>query len=142
MPRARVFSVGYERRSADELVSLLAGKKVRKLIDVRALPLSRRKGLSKRALSANLEEAGIEYVHIRAAGNPYHKERHDIEKCLASYRAYLEGNPEVLETVSEEFNGSYVAVLCYERDHDSCHRSILLDALKVAGHKIQLSKIE
>ncbi len=37
---------------------------------MRALPLSRRPGFSKTALRGALEEAGIEYVHLKALGTP------------------------------------------------------------------------
>ena len=40
------------------------------MIDVRALPLSRRPGFSKSPLRGALEEAGIEYVHLKALGTP------------------------------------------------------------------------
>src|SRR3954466_2864574 len=43
---------------------------VERVIDVRALPLSRRPGFSKSPLRAALEQAGIEYVHLKALGTP------------------------------------------------------------------------
>ena len=43
---------------------------VERVIDVRALPLSRRPGFSRSPLRAALEEAGIEYVHLKALGTP------------------------------------------------------------------------
>ena len=43
---------------------------VERVIDVRALPLSRRPGFSKTPLRGALEEAGIEYVHLKALGTP------------------------------------------------------------------------
>jgi len=63
---AKLFTVGYEGRSIDELVDALRAAGVERLVDVRELPLSRRKGFSKTALGDTLRDAGIEYIHVRA----------------------------------------------------------------------------
>jgi Protein of unknown function, DUF488 len=55
----RLFTVGYEGRSIDELVDALPGAGVERLVDVRELPLSRRRGFSKTALGDALRRAGI-----------------------------------------------------------------------------------
>ena len=47
-----VFTIGYERRSPEELVRGLTDAGVTLLADVRELPLSRRPGFSKTALAA------------------------------------------------------------------------------------------
>jgi uncharacterized protein (DUF488 family) len=135
---AKIVSLGYERRSIDEVLNILASHKVVKLLDIRELPLSRRKGFSKNALSAHLEEAGIQYCHIRAAGNPHRKEKDDIKHCLRKYARYLQNNPAIIETIAAELSKKPVAVLCYEREHRNCHRSILLEALRQHGHPIQV----
>ena len=137
-----VVSVGYERRSVHELVEILAGHRVGKLLDVREAPISRRKGFSKTALASLLEDVGIEYLHLRLAGNPYHREKQNIERCLRRYARYLVDNPEVVETFAAELSRKPVAVLCYERQHDNCHRSVLLEAVKRSGHRINVIKVE
>ncbi|MCL4692181.1 MAG: DUF488 domain-containing protein [Candidatus Hydrogenedentes bacterium] len=132
-----VFSIGYERRSVDELIDILRTYHVAKLIDVRELPLSRRKGFSKSKLSEKLREAGISYSHIRAAGNPHRAERADVQRCLRLYRDYLSENPNVVDAVIGEFGRESVAVLCYEREHECCHRSILLAGVEERGYRIE-----
>ena len=66
----RIFTIGYEGATMDEFLAALQGAGVQRVIDVRALPLSRRPGFSKSPLRAALEEAGIEYVHLKALGTP------------------------------------------------------------------------
>ena len=66
----RIFTIGYEGTTMPEFVSALQAAGVQRVIDVRALPLSRRPGFSKSPLRAALEEAGIEYVHLKALGTP------------------------------------------------------------------------
>ena len=134
---AKIVSLGYERRSIDELVGILSGYGVAKLLDIRELPLSRRKGFSKSTLSVHLEEAGIEYLHLRAAGNPYRKHKASIGRCLQLYTRYLEKNPEIVEALALELSNKPIAVFCYEREHECCHRSILLKALQ-CGHSVKV----
>src|SRR6476659_1916370 len=66
----RIFTIGYEGTTVAEFINALRKAVVRRLIDVRALPLSRRPGFSKTALRGAVEEAGIEYVHLKALGTP------------------------------------------------------------------------
>lgn len=133
-----IVSVGYEKRSPEDLVSVLRNLKVTKLIDVRELPISRRKGFSKSALIEVLSTAGIEYFHLRVAGNPFRKEKHDVALCLSKYRKHVTENPTVVSAMLEAAGNSTVAVLCFERDHSCCHRSVLLEEVERSGHKLKL----
>jgi uncharacterized protein (DUF488 family) len=127
-----VFTVGYEGRSVDDFVATLRAAKIDRVIDVRALPLSRRRGFSKTKLSEALASAKIEYVHLRIAGNPYRDQRADIKRCLALYRGHLERSPEVIASVLEATHGYRAALLCVEREACNCHRSVI--ASKLAQH--------
>lgn len=104
--------------------------------------MSRRKDFNKKALQTMLDGAGIEYLHLRPAGNPHRKERQDLERCLQLYQAYLSKNPEVLDLVAAELSDGPVAFLCYERQHYSCHRSVLLKNLHERGHLIHVLRVE
>src|SRR4051794_19801554 len=66
----RIFTIGYEGTTVPEFVATLKSAGVARVIDVRALPLSRRPGFSKSPLKAALEEVGIEYLHLKALGTP------------------------------------------------------------------------
>ena len=66
----KIFTIGYEGTTVPELIAALKSRGVSQVIDVRALPLSRRPGFSKSPLKAALEEAGIAYVHLKALGTP------------------------------------------------------------------------
>ncbi len=66
----RIFTIGYEGSTVGDFLGALKAAGVERVIDVRALPLSRRPGFSKSPLKAALEEAGIEYVHLKALGTP------------------------------------------------------------------------
>lgn len=128
-----ILSIGYERRTPDEFLRILLEHSVTTLIDVRELPISRKKGFSKTALASLLESAGISYVHLREAGNPYRKLRAEIDKCLDLYSHYLAENPEVLDRFTAALPAGVTAVMCYEQSHEMCHRSVLLG--KLAGDR-------
>ena len=66
----KVFTIGYEATTMADFLAALARAGVQRVIDVRALPLSRRPGFSKTSLAASLAEAGIGYVHLKALGTP------------------------------------------------------------------------
>ncbi|WP_040525158.1 DUF488 domain-containing protein [Gordonia effusa] len=127
-------SVGYEGRSADDLVARLLDEGVGVLVDVRLTPLSRKPGLSKTKLSAALAAVDIKYVHHRALGNP--KENRDgfragEPQSIERYRRLLEGPDagKALAHVTELLDGQIVALLCFEHDHSECHRNLVVDRL-------------
>lgn len=123
----KAFTIGYAQRTLDDLVELLRAVGVTRVIDVRALPLSRRRGFSKTALARGLADGGIEYVHVRAAGNPFRHEAAGIDRCLERYRGYLREAPYVVAEVERAMDGRTVALLCAEADALRCHRSVLAD---------------
>lgn len=137
----KVISIGYERRSIDEFIELLKANDVKRLLDIREFPLSRKKGFSKKSLAAHLQQADIEYIHLRQAGNPFFKQRNELEKCLALYSEYLNNNPELVQNIAVELKGTS-AMLCYERCHTDCHRSILLQAIRQVGCVFDLIQVE
>src|SRR3954471_22699032 len=98
MVRTALFTIGYEGRALDELLAILRANKIDRLIDVRDLPLSRRRGFSKTPLGNAARDAGIEYVHLREAGNPYRRIKDEIprDELLAKYRAHLRGAPDAV----------------------------------------------
>ena len=127
-----------------DFVAALTSAGVRRVIDVRALPLSRRPGFSKTPLRGALAEAGIEYVHLRALGTPAsgreaaRKGRHEELKQIYARQlelpeAIAEG-AQMVELAREKPS----ALLCFERDPGGCHRSLLLDAVAPDAEVVDL----
>ena len=127
MARTALFTIGYEGRALDELIAILAANRIDRVIDIRELPLSRRRGFSKTPLGTALVGAGIDYVHMREAGNPYRKLKDTIprDELLAKYKTHITGARDVVEHVADEARGRRVALLCYEAEPEQCHRSLL-----------------
>ncbi|MCP3735361.1 DUF488 domain-containing protein [Sphingomonas sp. RP10(2022)] len=130
-----IYTIGYEATTMADFLAALTKAGVRRVIDVRALPLSRRPGFSKSSLAASLKEAGIDYVHLKALGTPKRgrdaAKKGDVATLEAVYDEQLE-LPEaqaaaaIMLGLAAEMPS---ALLCYERDPQHCHRTLLLDAV-------------
>jgi uncharacterized protein (DUF488 family) len=126
-------TIGYQGRTLDEFVSALLAVGIRQLVDVRALPLSRRKGFSKTPLRLALAEKGIGYVHLRSAGNPFRGGAEGSASILTLYRHHLANSPQVIAEVEEAVRATRSVLMCMEHDHQECHRSVIADALVERG---------
>jgi len=131
----RIFTIGYEGATMGEFLAALQSAGVERVIDVRAVPNSRRPGFSKTPLCNALAEVGIDYVHLRALGTP----AAGREAARAGRKAELDRiYAGQLETPEAMAQGAMMldlaaekpsALLCYERDPACCHRTLLWQAL-------------
>jgi len=107
--------------------------------DVRAVAASRRAGFSKGLLSSSLEDAGIEYVHLRDLGTPKEGRMAARRGRTAEMRAIFEAHlaePAAqvqLARAIEIAKTKKAALLCYEADHGGCHRSIVVEHMLEAA---------
>lgn len=134
---ATITTVGYEGTSVPQFLETLRQARVELLVDVRAVASSRRPGFAKTALTANLREAGIDYLHLRGLGTPAdgraaaragrHGEMQTI--FLAHMQTVVAGDD--LGTLAGLVNdGRRVCLLCFEADPAHCHRSLVAAALR------------
>jgi uncharacterized protein (DUF488 family) len=140
----RIFTIGYEGTTVPEFTAALQKAGVKRVIDVRALPLSRRPGFSKSALRAALAEAGIEYVHLKALGTPAEGRaaaragrNAELERIYAGQLELPEAmaqSAQMLQLASEEPS----ALLCMEREPAHCHRTLLLNAVAPRAEVVHL----
>jgi uncharacterized protein (DUF488 family) len=122
-----------EKRTVATLVSDLLRAGVRTLVDVRELPLSRRKGFSKTKLREALADAGIEYRHARSLGNPKRYRQMymagNVAEGSAGYRQHRHnGSYGALLELAERLDDD-VCLLCVEHEQERCHRSVIVEAL-------------
>ena len=116
----------------DELES--AGVKL--LVDVRAVVSSRRPGFSKNQLAAALDERGIGYIHMKGLGTPKEgrlaARRGDMKALERIYAKHLK-TPQAREELDElsalVMKAGPVCILCYERDHQHCHRKWIAEII-------------
>jgi uncharacterized protein (DUF488 family) len=140
----RVFTIGYEGTTVGEFLAALQQAGVERVIDVRAVPNSRRPGFSKTPLRNALAEAGIDYVHLRALGTPADGRAAARAGKHAEMERIYAGQLELPEAIAQgaqmvDLAGEKPsAVLCYERDPADCHRSSLLSAVTPDAEVIHL----
>ena len=140
----RIFTIGYEGSTQDQLIVSLRQAGVERVIDVRAVPLSRKPGFSKNVLAAGLKEAGIDYFHLKALGTPPEgreaARKGRMDEMERVYALQLE-TPEAaaqsgqLIALADEKPS---ALLCFERDPLRCHRTSLRQAVMPDAEAIDL----
>ncbi|MGI0141249.1 MAG: DUF488 family protein [Candidatus Micrarchaeales archaeon] len=138
-----VYTLGYEGIAIDQFINYLKKNGIECLIDVRELPLSRKNGFSKSVLNEALEKNGIVYRHYPQLGSPrelrhklwtegnYTEFFKDYEKWLSSpsattYIGDVEGQAHIRTT----------AIMCFEKDVEKCHRSVIKKRLIHDGFKV------
>ena len=128
----KIFTIGYEKATQAEVIAALQAVGVKRVIDVRAVPLSRRPGFSKNVLANGLAEHGIDYVLLKALGTPPEgreaARKHDLKTLDRVYSGQLEEPEAIVQALrmldlAEEKPS---ALLCFERDPSGCHRTLLL----------------
>jgi len=128
-------TIGYEGANIADFIATLKASNVRTLIDVRELPLSRKKGFSKNKLREQLEEAGMAYMHVKQLGDPKPGRLAARAGNMIEFRRIfgehikLEETQSALQEVVPVINAGGACLLCFERCHSECHRSIVANEL-------------
>ncbi len=130
-----MWTIGYERLLPEMLVAELQRAGIRRLIDVRLRPQSRRPGMSKTKLGLRLAEHPIAYEHWRELGTPIEIRvlyRTGASRAAATaYREHLarEASDELERLGATLRDGPATALLCLEADPAHCHRRVICEAL-------------
>lgn len=127
-------TIGYSGHDRDSFLALLVSHDIQRVIDVRAMPWSRKPAFSKKALAASLAQAGLDYVHIVELGCPrairdQYRADHDWERYRADFLAHLAGQQAALAKVCELAGAAPSALLCMEADYRHCHRALVAQAV-------------
>ena len=134
---SKLNTIGYEGSSIERYLNLLIQAGVTVLCDVRRNPLSRKYGFAKSTLSKWCEQVGIRYEHLPALGIASEQRRElntqaDYDALFADYEAHwlpLQGA--ALDHVARWIGaGSHVALTCFERLPEQCHRHCVGEALE------------
>jgi uncharacterized protein (DUF488 family) len=132
----RLFTIGYEQTPAKAVLDELESAGVKLLVDVRAVTSSRRPGFSKKQLAAGLDERGIAYVHLAALGTPKEGrlaarsgQYEALEKIYAKHLKTPQAREEIDELSALVRKAGPVCLLCYERNHEHCHRRFIAEII-------------
>ena len=140
-PLAEVLTIGHSTRSLETFIDLLQAYGVKRLVDVRTVPRSRRNPhFNKEVLPAALLVARINYTHLPGLGGLRHARRDSPNTGWrnSSFRGFAdymqtEEFESALEEVIELAAGEPLALMCAEAVPWRCHRSLIADALLVRG---------
>ena len=135
--KKRLFTIGYEQTPARSVLDELEKAGVKLLVDVRAVASSRRAGFSKNQLAAGLDERGIAYLHLRGLGTPKEGRlaarsgKYDVlRKIYSAHLKTSQAREEMDELSALVKQSGPVCILCFERDHQHCHRRWIAEIIE------------
>lgn len=137
-----LYTIGYEGTDIERFVATLKAVGVERLADVRAVPHSRKKGFSKKSLSACLEAEGIEYLPFQPLGDPKagrdaaRAGHYDLFRAIYATHLVSEDAQSSLKELVAVAGEKPTCLLCFERDPVTCHRSIVAEELTDYGFEV------
>lgn len=139
-----IFTVGHSTRSFEEFVEMLRAHGVRRVVDVRTMPRSRRNPqFNRETMSKGLHNRRLSYRHLQDLGG-LRRARRDSPNAgwrNASFRGYAdymqtEAFSSALERLMALASEKTTAIMCAEAVPWRCHRSLIADALIVRGFRV------
>jgi len=142
-----LFTIGYEGATIDNFISSLQTHNINCILDVRALPLSRKPGFSKTKLAGRLNQIKIQYIHLPELGTP--KDIRDELKSTRDYAAffkkmenYLADKKDAIRQAYNQVINTRCCLMCFERLADQCHRKLVAEKIKSTnGDDLQIMHI-
>lgn len=133
-----LFTFGYEGLTIDEFIAQLIAAGVKTIVDVRELPLSRKKGFSKTSFSAALSEHGIAYLHAPALGCPkpirnQYKADGNWQTYTRDFLAYVATQDAPIQELVKISRATTACLVCFEADFSMCHRTFVARAARQHG---------
>jgi len=131
------YTIGYEKKTIEQVLELLKRAKVKTLVDARKNPVSQYKpDFNKAKLQETLKKNGIDYIHYPELGVPS-----EIRRKLGEtgdydwfFKQYDENILPRLEKDATLKPLSYpIAIMCVELDPTKCHRHRIALALEKKG---------
>jgi uncharacterized protein (DUF488 family) len=134
-------TIGYEGHTLESLVARLKAAGVKQLVDVRELPLSRKKGFSKAPLGEALQSHGIAYRHMGDLGAPKRIRQPYLaggsrETFRHAYSGHLRTVEETVLALCWIAKRDRTAIMCVERASMDCHRDVLSEHLEAQGFSV------
>ena len=123
-----LYTFGYEGIDIDAFVARLLQADVRTIVDVRELPLSRKKGFSKNSLREQLAAVGIRYFHVSPLGCPKeirdrYREDGNWKEYTRTFMAHLKTQVTALRELAKISRSATTCLICFEADFSMCHRT-------------------
>lgn len=133
--RSAVYTAGYEGLSVDAFFNDLLKRGIHLVVDVRANPISRKYGFSKRRLGEFCNRLGLQYRHMPTLGIPSTARVGldgftSYQRLLKRYEdAMLPERTAEVQEVGRLMLCQPSVLVCVEKDVRCCHRSRLATAI-------------
>jgi len=135
-----VYTVGYGGKSVDAFLNELLRFGIQVVVDVRANPVSRTYGFSRKVLGEIAPKVGLEYRHVPSLGIPS-KQRANLtsfdsyQSLLDQYESQtLPSEAETIREIAQLMLEKPAILVCVEKDERCCHRSRLaLSVSRISG---------
>lgn len=133
------YSIGHSNHSWQRFIELIAGQKIKCIVDVRSFPRSRFVHFRRENLSARLSKIDVEYVFegddlggLSPDGDPlnYARRANDPNFVAAAHR------------VMAKASAKPTAMLCSEHDPINCHRCLLIGRALAHAYACEVVHIE
>lgn len=139
MTSQALHTIGYEGSSIGDFLATLEAVRIKLLIDVRDVPISRKPGFSKSALARSLAMHGIEYLHLKGLGDPKpgriaarDGRYKDFRRIFAAHLRSVIAQADMIRGIEAASNKT-ACLLCFERDHRYCHRGLVAKEMACRG---------
>jgi hypothetical protein len=126
-----IYTIGYEETSIDGFLNQLLLSGIRRIIDIRANPVSRKYGFARSSLSALAGKLGLGYCHFPELGISSAKRREahtptEFRELFGYYeRQTLPAKADAVASVAEILKSAPSVLVCMEKEAVDCHRSRL-----------------
>ena len=137
--RQPISTIGYEGATVESFVATLRHASIDLVIDVRDVPLSRKKGFSRNQLAEILMSNDTDYLHLNGLGDPRDgrmaARAGDFTLFQKIFDKHLQTDLALIhmEAAAKLVRERATCLMCFEFDPATCHRSI------VAGRLAQMT---
>jgi uncharacterized protein (DUF488 family) len=143
-----IFTIGHSTHPLDDFLALLVRHRIRKVVDIRRFPSSRKfPHFNQQQLAPALKSAGLDYRWMEALGGRRHKQRTgspspNFGLHNASFRNYAdymltEAFRAAVQELLKHARRNPIAVMCAEALFWRCHRRLVSDFLVAQGAAVQ-----
>lgn len=140
-----IYTIGHSTYSFTAFLLMLQAFQIKTLIDIRALPGSRKfPQYDKDDLAQSLTQAGIQYVYLKSLGGrrKTHKQSKNSRWKNTSFQAYADymetpAFEEGIKDLEQMAKESLTVIMCAEAVWWRCHRSMIADYLKAKGWEVR-----
>jgi uncharacterized protein (DUF488 family) len=139
-----LFTIGHSNRPVSELLTMLRAARVARLVDVRAIPKSRRwPQYNGEALKRSLAAEGIEYAWRGDALGGFRKPVPGSPNVAldGAFRGFADhmappGFAHAIDELLDDARRAPTAIMCAEKVPAECHRSLITDYVLARGVEV------